>query len=134
MYSNIFPFQSFASLLLKKTIPGGWVVGWVVVLNENITTSAPIELGLGLSLAIFLRYCLKAICQDRWSSMCTAQCHRSVQCINMSPTETYYLIILPPTYVSRKISKSQAGQLIYFGFLFKIIQPSHISCRSDQAI
>ena len=52
MYSNIFPFQSFASLLLKKTIPGGWVVGWVVVLNENITTSAPIELGLGLSLAI----------------------------------------------------------------------------------
>ena len=51
MYSNIFPFQSFASLLLKKTIPGGWVVGWVVVLNENITTSAPIEPGLGLSLA-----------------------------------------------------------------------------------
>ena len=50
MYSNIFPFQSFASLLLKKTIPGGWVVGWVVVLNENITTSAPNCAGVGAEL------------------------------------------------------------------------------------
>ena len=50
MFSNIFPFQSFASLLQKNY--SGWVGGRVVVLNGNITTSAPIELGLGLSLAI----------------------------------------------------------------------------------
>ena len=31
---------------------GGWSVGWVVGINENITTSAPIELGFGLGLSM----------------------------------------------------------------------------------
>ena len=38
----------------KKTIPGGWSCGWVggrvVVLNENITTSAPNWAWLGAEL------------------------------------------------------------------------------------
>ena len=38
-------------LELRKTFPGGWRWGLVVGSAENKATSAPIELGLGLSLA-----------------------------------------------------------------------------------
>ena len=46
-------YMYFVNWSLEKNFPGGW--GWVVGSAENRASSAPIELGLGLSLATTIK-------------------------------------------------------------------------------